>query len=410
MFDVFLSYSREDEAAVQSLAEQLRSDGLKVWFDKWVLAAGDNIPAKIDEGLENTRVLVLCMSAHALGSDWARLESYTFRFRDPLNKERRFIPLRLDNAPIQGSLAQFLYIDWRAGDRKTEYAKLLQGCRPVPASAGSLSSFGINPNDYPTEVQALLSRANLFELHGEFWDAQATFDKAAETLLQPIKDRADYNGRLGKDLRKEYKGNPEPTLVKVFDENGLCLGNEPKLEVHEKGLLHHTVILLVQIDGKVVFYRRHRLQTHPNKLDFFGGHTADVDSSPSDTARREANEELQLYANGIRMTIPDAWIHRVGEEHQFHYDAPHNRERSTLFVVELPRHPGISLRVSDEGADGQCIVSIPDYEVDSLSNLLKVWAGRKDEFADGAERVLAEIQRNLELRKALARWFPDVLQ
>ena len=48
---------------------------------------------------------VLCLSAHAFGSDWAQLESGTLRtgqrpFRDPLNKERRFLPLRLDDAPI----------------------------------------------------------------------------------------------------------------------------------------------------------------------------------------------------------------------------------------------------------------------------------------------------------------------
>lgn len=45
----------------------------------------DSIPAKIEEGLEHSRVLVLCMSANAFGSDWAQLESGTFRFRDPLN-------------------------------------------------------------------------------------------------------------------------------------------------------------------------------------------------------------------------------------------------------------------------------------------------------------------------------------
>ena len=59
-------------------------------------AKGDSIPAKIEEGLEHSRVLVLCMSANAFGSEWAQLEAGTFRFRDPLNKERRFIPLRLD--------------------------------------------------------------------------------------------------------------------------------------------------------------------------------------------------------------------------------------------------------------------------------------------------------------------------
>ena len=81
----------------------------EVWFDEWVLKPGDSIPAKIEEGLEHSRVLVLCMSAHAFGSDWAQLEAGTFRFRDPLNQERRFIPLRLDDAPIRGSLAKFLY-------------------------------------------------------------------------------------------------------------------------------------------------------------------------------------------------------------------------------------------------------------------------------------------------------------
>lgn len=80
---------------VREVAERLRSDGLKVWFDEWLLKPGDSIPAKIEEGGEHSRVLVLCMSAHAFGSDWAGLESHTFRFRDPLNKERRFIPLRL---------------------------------------------------------------------------------------------------------------------------------------------------------------------------------------------------------------------------------------------------------------------------------------------------------------------------
>jgi hypothetical protein len=127
--DVFLSHSAKDKAVVRPLAERLRRAGLKVWFDEWVIKPGDSIPAKIEEGLEHSRVLVLCMSALAFGSDWAQLESGTFRFRDPLNKERRFIPLRLDDAAINGSLAQFLYIRWLSAIREQEYPKLLQACR-----------------------------------------------------------------------------------------------------------------------------------------------------------------------------------------------------------------------------------------------------------------------------------------
>jgi hypothetical protein len=102
-FDVFLSHSAKDKAVVRDVAERLRKDGLRVSFDEGEIRPGDSMPAKIEEGLERSRVLVLCMSANAFGSDWAQLESGTFRFRDPLNMERRFLPLRLDDTPIKGS-------------------------------------------------------------------------------------------------------------------------------------------------------------------------------------------------------------------------------------------------------------------------------------------------------------------
>lgn len=128
-YDVFLSHSSKDKTIVRDIAERLKNDGIKVWFDEWEIKPGDCIPAKIEEGLERSRVLVLCMSANAFGSDWAQLESGTFRFRDPLNKERRFLPLRLDDAPIKGSLAQFLYIDWRWGRPIEQFEKLFEACR-----------------------------------------------------------------------------------------------------------------------------------------------------------------------------------------------------------------------------------------------------------------------------------------
>src|SRR3954452_6765525 len=102
-YDVFLSHSSKAKAVVRPLGERLRPDGLRVWLDEWEIKPGHNIPAKIEKGLEHSRVLVLCMSANAFGSDWAQLESGTFRFRDTLNKERRFLPLRLDDAPHRGN-------------------------------------------------------------------------------------------------------------------------------------------------------------------------------------------------------------------------------------------------------------------------------------------------------------------
>ena len=74
-YDVFLSHSSKDKAVVRAVAERLRAEGLRVWFDEWESKPGDSVPKKIDDGLEDSRVLVLCMSANAFGSDWTRLES-----------------------------------------------------------------------------------------------------------------------------------------------------------------------------------------------------------------------------------------------------------------------------------------------------------------------------------------------
>ena len=60
-YDVFLSHSVKDKLVVREIAKRLREAGLRLWFDEWVLKAGDSIPAKIEEGLEHSRVLLLCM-------------------------------------------------------------------------------------------------------------------------------------------------------------------------------------------------------------------------------------------------------------------------------------------------------------------------------------------------------------
>ncbi len=58
-YDVFLSHSAKGKAAVRPLAERLCRDALQVWFDEWVLKPGHHLPAKIEEGPEYARVLVL---------------------------------------------------------------------------------------------------------------------------------------------------------------------------------------------------------------------------------------------------------------------------------------------------------------------------------------------------------------
>src|SRR5882724_4716437 len=129
-YDVFLSHNAKDKPAVRELAERLKQDGLRVWFDEWGIQPGDSIPLKIEQGLEQPRTLILVMSRNAFASEWVTLERHTAVFRDPANAERRFVPLRLDDAEITDTLKQFAYIDWRQKTQE-QYARLLAACRPA---------------------------------------------------------------------------------------------------------------------------------------------------------------------------------------------------------------------------------------------------------------------------------------
>jgi hypothetical protein len=130
-FDVFLSHSSQDKPAVQALAQRLKQDGVRVWFDEWEIQPGDSIFSKIEYGLEHARLLLFFMSKSTFTSDWATLEHQTTRFRDPLNKTRRFIPIRLDDTAAPGTLNQFKYIDW---------------CTPSEAAYQQLKAICLAPN------------------------------------------------------------------------------------------------------------------------------------------------------------------------------------------------------------------------------------------------------------------------
>ena len=76
-WDVFLSHSSVDKPRVSRLAERLTQAGFRVWFDRPSIDNGEDIVTAIEQGLEQSRVLVLCMTKAAFESEWVRLERNT---------------------------------------------------------------------------------------------------------------------------------------------------------------------------------------------------------------------------------------------------------------------------------------------------------------------------------------------
>jgi TIR domain len=70
-WDVFISYASEDRKDVAGpLAQQLRSEGLNVWFDQFELKLGDSLSARIDDGLVRCKYGVVILSEDFFKKDF----------------------------------------------------------------------------------------------------------------------------------------------------------------------------------------------------------------------------------------------------------------------------------------------------------------------------------------------------
>lgn len=132
-YDVFLSHNANDKPQVRRLAERLEAAGLRVWLDESVIKPGDIIALKVDEGLEQSRVLLLCISPAALASGWVALERSTAVHRDPSNAGRRFIPLLLGDCDLPDTLRRYKYVDFRE-ESEGAFAEVLAACREEAAA------------------------------------------------------------------------------------------------------------------------------------------------------------------------------------------------------------------------------------------------------------------------------------
>jgi len=134
IYDVFLSHNAKDKLRVRRLAKRLKAAGvqmeagLRLWLDEWVIQAGDIIALKVDEGLEHSRVLLLCISPAALASGWVALERSTAVHRDPANAGRRFIPLLLGDCDLPDTLRRYKSVDFRE-ESDAAFAEVLATAR-----------------------------------------------------------------------------------------------------------------------------------------------------------------------------------------------------------------------------------------------------------------------------------------
>ena len=94
-YDVFLSYSRADSERVTALRDELRKMGYRVFFDVESIDPASPWRERLRQAIRSSRLLVLCWSEHARGSNYIDFE---YIQADALHKP--ICPWLLDKTPL----------------------------------------------------------------------------------------------------------------------------------------------------------------------------------------------------------------------------------------------------------------------------------------------------------------------
>lgn len=144
-YDLFLSHNSADKAWTERLATEVEADrsgpALTVFFDKWDILPGADVPRELEEALQASRYVGLVLSPAALASDWVSLERSTAMYRDPRSRSRHLIPLLRRDCVIPDMLARLKYLDFRREvDFHTSLGELIALLRGRPLTRGSSRS------------------------------------------------------------------------------------------------------------------------------------------------------------------------------------------------------------------------------------------------------------------------------
>src|SRR4029453_4322923 len=83
--DVFLSYSSQDQVAVEAVARRLSASGLTVFLDRWYLLPGHPWPRVLEEILDACHSICIFLGPHewGAGSSGKKLSPSTARHAIP---------------------------------------------------------------------------------------------------------------------------------------------------------------------------------------------------------------------------------------------------------------------------------------------------------------------------------------
>jgi hypothetical protein len=116
-FEVFISYSREDESAAKAFEAILQGSGLTVFRDLTALEVGDSWQHKIYDAMESCTAVAIFLSPSFLASKMCIEEFNIAKTRHREGDDIVLFPILLREAKLPAYIRQVQYVDCRVSDQ-----------------------------------------------------------------------------------------------------------------------------------------------------------------------------------------------------------------------------------------------------------------------------------------------------
>ncbi|HIE25277.1 MAG TPA: toll/interleukin-1 receptor domain-containing protein, partial [Anaerolineales bacterium] len=150
--NIFLSYSRKDKDFAKKVAEDLEEAGHDVWWDITDIDGGDRWAKEIQEGLNQSQILVLIVSSNSVVSEWVEKE-----FLYASSRNMKIVPLIYEHCDLPIWLLNLQYIDISGENYDINFQQILEACEKFGRRSGDAKAL-------PSKISARLTHISPYWL------------------------------------------------------------------------------------------------------------------------------------------------------------------------------------------------------------------------------------------------------
>lgn len=195
--DFFVSYTRTDRHWAEWIAWHLEENGYTCILQKWDFRSGGNFVLDMQEATQAEHTIAV-LSPDYLKAPFPQAEWAAAFAQDPTSKDRKLIPVRVQECKPYGLLAAIGYIDLVDLEEHEALAKLLQGVSgqrakptsapgfPGKASSSSASSHLATGSSTPPPFPKGTPAPSSIEILIVNAENDETFRKEIEKRLRPL--------------------------------------------------------------------------------------------------------------------------------------------------------------------------------------------------------------------------------